>query len=134
MKKTLTCLLVCGTILSVAAQTKTAKPMKNAKTGFVHTVYIWLKDAESQTAKDSLYAGLQVLSGISQIREAYIGIPASTRRPVIDHTYSFSITFVFKDKADQDVYQEHPVHKKFIADCAHLWERVQVYDAVTAAR
>ena len=105
--------------------------MKNAKNGFVHTVYFWLKDTKSQTAKDSLYAGLQILSSIGEIREAYIGVPAATRRPVIDHTYNYSVTFVFKNKADQDVYQEHPAHKKFIADCAHLWERVQVYDAVS---
>lgn len=130
MKKVFILLLACGAVLSVAAQNKTTKPMKNAKTGFVHTVYFWLKDADSQTAKDSLYAGLQVLSSIGQIREAYIGVPAATRRPVIDHTYSYSVTFVFKNKANQDVYQEHPVHQKFIADCAHLWERVQVYDAV----
>lgn len=131
MKKILICLLVCGAAFSVAAQNKTAKPMKNAKNGFVHTVYFWLKDTESQTAKDSLYAGLQILSSIGEIREAYIGVPAATRRPVIDHTYNYSVTFVFKNKADQDVYQEHPVHKKFIADCGNLWERVQVYDAVS---
>lgn len=108
-----------------------AKSMHHIKQGFVHTVYFWLKEANSQAAKDSLYQGLQLLSSIKEIREGYIGVPADTRRPVIDHTYAYSVTFVFQNKADQDIYQEHPTHKKFIELYSHLWERVQVYDATS---
>ncbi len=105
--------------------------MSHIKKGFVHTVFFWLKEPNSQAAKDSLYEGLQLLASIDEIHEGYIGVPAETRRPVIDHTYAYSITFVFTTNADQDVYQEHPIHKKFIAQYGHLWERVQVYDAVS---
>jgi hypothetical protein len=37
----------------------------------------------------------------------------------------------FDDTAGQKLYQDHPIHQKFVADCAHLWERVVVYDAVS---
>ncbi|GAB3490673.1 Dabb family protein [Spirosoma knui] len=97
---------------------------------FVHTVFFWLKHPESQDDRTALGAGLESLKGVKDISAAYIGTPAETRRPVIDHSYDYSITFVFEDKAAHDTYQEHPVHLEFVAECSHLWERVQVYDAV----
>jgi hypothetical protein len=48
---------------------------------------------------------------------------------VIDSSYDFSITLIFKNKADQDTYQIHPQHFAFIDTCAQYWERVVVYDA-----
>ncbi len=36
----------------------------------------------------------------------------------------------FKNKEDQDIYQTHPIHLKFIEDCQHLWQKVVVYDAM----
>lgn len=97
---------------------------------FVHTVFFWLGRPESQDDRNALRAGLESLKGVKEISAAYIGSPAETRRPVIDHTYDFSLTFVFADQAAHDAYQVHPVHLEFVAECRHLWERVQVYDAV----
>lgn len=97
---------------------------------FIHTVFFWLNHPESQIDRDALRAGLATLKGIDIIHAAYVGSPAETRRPVIDHSYDFSITFVFANKTAHDIYQEHPVHLQFVADCAHLWTRVQVYDVV----
>jgi hypothetical protein len=98
--------------------------------GFVHTVFFWLKNPSSQTDQDALEAGLTELAKIDLIKTAYVGKPAPTDRPVIDSSYSFSITFVFDNAADQDAYQTHPDHYVFIDNCSALWERVQVYDAV----
>ena len=97
---------------------------------FVHTVFFWLNHPDSQADQDALRAGLDTLKSIDVIHAAYVGTPAETRRPVIDHSYDFSLTFVFKDKESHDIYQVHPTHLKFVSDCAHLWTRVQVYDAV----
>ena len=97
---------------------------------FVHTVFFWLAHPESQSDRDALHAGLESLKGINQITVAYVGKPADTRRPVIDHTFDFSLTLVFADRAAHDVYQTHPVHLEFVAECAHLWNRVQIYDAI----
>lgn len=98
---------------------------------FVHTVFFWLAHPESQSDREALHAGIESLKGINHIATAYVGKPADTRRPVIDHTYDFSATFVFADEAAHDAYQVHPVHLEFVAECAHLWNRVQIYDAVS---
>ena len=103
----------------------------NLKTGFVHTVFFWLKNPDSAADKAQLQAGLHTLSKIDEIKTAYIGQPASTNRGVIDTTYNLSLTFIFDNKADQDIYQTHPTHLAFVATCEHLWERVVVYDAVS---
>jgi len=98
---------------------------------FVHTVFFWLNHPERQDDHDALRAGVESLKGVEAISQAYIGTPANTRRDVIDYSYDLSLTFIFADQAAQDTYQTHPIHLKFVADCAHLWQRVQVYDAVS---
>jgi hypothetical protein len=95
----------------------------------VHTVFFWLKNPDREADRQALHDGLGLLKTVPEIKIAYIGAPAATRRPVIDSSYDWSITFVFETASDQDVYQVHPIHLQFIATCAHLWERVQVYDA-----
>ncbi len=103
--------------------------MANLKKGVVHTVYFWLKEKDNQAHQEALHAGLKELSKIELIKTAYIGKPANTNRPVIDSSYSFSLTFIFENAADQDAYQPHPKHAEFISNCSHLWEKVIVYDA-----
>lgn len=103
----------------------------NLKTGFVHTVFFWLKNPENAAEKAELQAGLRTLTAIDVIKTAYVGQPASTNRGVIDASYTCSLTFIFDNKEDQDVYQTHPIHLAFVESCKHLWERVIVYDAVS---
>ncbi len=100
---------------------------------FIHTVFFWLRNPGNDADRTALAHGLNTLRAIDAIGEGYIGTPAPTRRPVIDHSYDFSLTFVFADQVAHDAYQVHPVHQQFVADCAHLWERVQIYDAVGGA-
>ncbi len=101
------------------------------KKGVVHTVYFWLKNSESTEDRAALVAGLHTLMAVDEIKQAWIGTPASTKdRAVIDSSYSVSLTFVFDNAADQDAYQIHPVHEHFVESCKHLWERVQVYDVI----
>ena len=97
---------------------------------FVHIVFFWLKHPEEQANHEALRAGLDSLTSIDADTTVYIGTPAETRRPVIDHSYDFNLTMVFADKAAHDAYQEHPQHLAFVEKCAHLWERVQIYDAI----
>jgi len=97
---------------------------------FVHTVFFWLNNPASDADRQALRAGLETLKSIEHADAAYVGAPAPTRRPVIDHTYDWSLTLIFKDQAAQDAYQVDPTHLKFVEDCARYWERVVVYDAV----
>ena len=34
----------------------------------------------------------------------------------------------FATVEDQRTYQDHPLHRAFVAECEELWERVVVYD------
>lgn len=99
---------------------------------FVHHVYFWLKNPNSSSDHAALLKGLQTLTKVETIQTVHIGVPADTNRPVIDTSYHFSLLLIFKNRQDQDVYQTHPVHLKFVEDCAHLWSRVIVYDSVPA--
>lgn len=97
---------------------------------FIHHVYFWLKKPVSSEAKNKFEKALRELVKIETVVNFHLGVPASTDRGVIDTTYSYSLLLTFKNKADQDVYQTHEKHLKFIADCQDLWEKVVVYDSV----
>ncbi len=99
---------------------------------FIHHVYFWLKNEVSQADRDTLVAGLKKLSNAITIEQFHIGKPANTNREVIDSSYAVSWMLVFANEADQETYQTDPIHLKFIEECAHLWSKVVVYDAVDA--
>lgn len=99
---------------------------------FIHHVFFWLKNPNSQEDKQKLIAGLQKLTKAKTIESAHIGVPATTNREVIERSYQVSWLLVFKNDADQEVYQSDPIHLKFIEECSMLWEKVVVYDSVQA--
>lgn len=97
---------------------------------FIHHVYFWLKNPQSQEDKNSLIEGLRKLSVVKTIQKYYIGQPADTSRGVIDSSYSISWLLIFDSKEDEASYQTDPVHLNFVATCSALWEKVVVYDSV----
>ena len=99
---------------------------------FIHHVFFWLKNPDSETDKAALIAGLQKLSKVTTIRQFHIGYPAATSRGVIDNTYSVSWMLIFDNAADQDSYQIDPIHLKFVEECSSLWNKVVVYDTIDA--
>lgn len=96
---------------------------------FIHHVFFFLKNPESTADRAALIAGLQTMTQIKGVKLSHIGKVADTHRDVIDRSYSVSWVLIFDTKAEQDAYQEDPIHKQFVADCAHLWEKVIVYDS-----
>ena len=99
---------------------------------FVHHVYFWLKNPNSSEDRARLLKGLQTLPTIDVIKTSHIGVPADTNRSVIDTSYQFSLLLIFNNRKDQDTYQNHPTHLKFVEDCSALWTKVIVYDSVNA--
>ena len=116
-----------------AGRSNVAESLTNTKKGipamFVHTVYFWLRRDLDDAQRLRFTQGLESLQSIPAAGGSYIGRPASTSRPVIDRTYDFSRTCLFKDQAEHDVYQVHPTHLAFVKNCSDLWIRVLVYDA-----
>lgn len=125
---------------SVTAQAASAATSGNAATAgktpippVVHHVFFWLKNPKSKDDLAHLLAGLRTLGGIETVKAIHIGVPAETeQRGVVDASYSVSEILCFDDVVGQNAYQVHPIHKKFVADCEHLWERVVVYDVKPA--
>ncbi len=122
-----------GTALAVAATfpfTKT-NAMSKSNPPLVHHVFFWLKNPGSKEDQQKLVEGVKSLAKIETIRAIHVGIPASTeKRDVVDNSYGVSELMFFDDIAGQNVYQDHPIHKKFIAEYSHLWEKVIVYDSM----
>ena len=131
--------LVAATALAagVAAPGALSASLPASKASFppvVHHVFFWLKNPDSKEDLARLLAGLRTLAGIDTVRGIHIGVPADTeQRGVVDGSYSASELLFFDDVAGQNAYQVHPIHKQFVADCEHLWQRVVVYDATAVA-
>jgi hypothetical protein len=50
-------------------------------------------------------------------------------REVNDRDYDVALHLVFATAKDQDVYQTHPQHLKFVEECKGLWKKVRVFDS-----
>ncbi len=97
----------------------------------VHHVFFWLKNPESKPDLDRLLAGIRTLGAIETVRSLHVGVPASTeKRAVVDNSFSASELLMFDSVEDQNAYQVHPIHQKFVEDCSQLWSKVVVYDSV----
>jgi hypothetical protein len=97
---------------------------------FVHHVFFWLKDADSEEVKLKFRMALEKLVSIDTIRFKHVGTPASTNRPIIESSYTYSLLVAFDDQKGHDVYQEHPIHDEFREKYHEMWERVLIYDSI----
>ena len=96
----------------------------------VHTVYFWLKPELTAAQRADFRRGVESLAGIKSVEKIYVGTPAATtKRPIIDDTYSVALTVVCKDVAGHDAYQVDPIHLAFVNSFKTFWKRVQIYDA-----
>lgn len=124
--------LAASAAVAAVTTTHAATPLSTSSM-LIHHVFFWLKNPGSDEDLARLLKGLRTLAQIETVRGIHIGVPADTeQREVIERGYSASELLFFDDLKGQKAYQDHPVHKKFVADCAHLWERVVVYDSVPA--
>ncbi len=101
------------------------------KGALTHHVFFWLKEPKNEKHLQQLLEALNKLIKVETIKMSHIGLPASTEdRDVVDHSYSVSYLAFFDSKEDQDIYQKHPIHLKFVEDNSHLWNKVVVYDSL----
>ena len=117
-------------VTGIASLTGSTAMAAQTKKVFVHHVYFWLHNPDSQEDRNKLIAGLQKLAKAAKtIQQCHIGVPSTTNRDVIDRSYAVSWLLFFKNKAEQDIYQTDPAHLKFIEECSSLWKKVIVYDS-----
>src|SRR3954462_14561876 len=83
---------------------------------FIHTVFFWMKPGTSDAARQQLVADArEYLGKIPTVRHLWAGRPAMTPRDVVDNSYDVGLCVVLDDSAGLDLYQEHPLHKEFLA-------------------
>ena len=98
---------------------------------FVHMVFFWLKP---ETDVDAFISSTKnFITGINEVVDFHLGKPAGTPREVVDNTYSVCLVVTFNSKEDQDIYQKHPVHVKYVDDNKEKWTKVQIYDSWAGA-
>jgi hypothetical protein len=95
-----------------------------------HHVLFWLKNPDSVEDRTALIAGLEKCRAIPEIRQAYFGLPVPSHRAVVDSSYAVSSLLLFDSVDDERLYQDHPLHQAFIAECGHLWSKVLVFDSL----
>jgi len=96
----------------------------------VHTVIFYLRNDLSEAQKEEFHKGLESLRPIKTAQALYIGKPAAVApRPVVDSSFSFSITAIFADEEAHNAYQVDPLHVAFLDQFRSYWSRVQIYDA-----
>lgn len=100
------------------------------ESGFIHTVFFWMREGITEAERTKFEKGLQSLSQIETVERFYWGKAAGTAREVVDNSYDYALVIHFKDAAGQDAYQPHDIHQKFVSDANNLWEKVVVYDAL----
>lgn len=122
-------------LASFAALPVLATPYKSCEKSLspvLHMVYFWLKKPSSSEDRNKLIAGLNALKKIPHIQALHIGLPASTlKRDAVDNSFDVSELMLFNSVEDQNAYQSHPLHKKFIDECSHLWQDVVVRDSIS---
>jgi hypothetical protein len=116
---------------AIALSASLSAEAKEEKKLLIHHVYFWLKNPTSKEDLDKLIAAIRSLEKIETLRMVRIGVPASTqKRDVIDDSYSVSLFTAFDDVKGHDVYQDHPIHVKFVETNSYLWNKVVVYDSM----
>jgi len=119
--------------LAAGALTLTVGPALNSEpidSNFIHHVFFWMKEPENKLHIERFQKGLRDLVTIEAIKSHHLGIPAETRREVIDSSYQYSLLTIFQDKKAHDLYQVHPVHDSFRIIVNELCSKVLVYDSV----
>ena len=98
---------------------------------FIHTVYFYVNPKATEQARGQLLRDFrEYLGKVPGVRYLWAGVPAMTPRDVVDNSYGVGLTVVLDDAKGHDVYQEHPLHKEFIARNKETWARVQIYDHI----
>lgn len=97
---------------------------------FIHHVFFYMAPDATEADQAALRTGIKSLTRVEGILQWHIGTPADTHRDVVERGYTFSWLAIFENAKAEAHYQTHPVHLEFINTCAHLWEKVVVYDAI----
>lgn len=117
-------------LTAVIAYGQEQNTMKSLDPAFVHTVFFWLNNPESETDRQEFESALtKFLSKSAYAKTNFIGTPPQASRDVVDGSFTYSLLVSFESAKAQEAYQKEQPHLDFIEEASHLWERVIVYDS-----
>jgi hypothetical protein len=125
-RSTLALLALAGASLALPGRL----PAADATRVLAHDVYFTLGDASPQARQKLVDACRRHLTGHEGTVFFATGVRAEEMtREVNDRGYDVSLHVYFRDKAAHDAYQEHPRHRRFIAEMGANWKAVRVFDS-----
>jgi len=119
-------------ITSNSNKTISSSTIKTFNKNYAHIVYFWFKNPSDLEDKLLFETSLQTFIDNSEYAKTqFIGTPPMATRDVVDDTFTYNLVLTFASAEDEQAYQDEAAHKTFIEECAHLWEKVIVYDATS---
>lgn len=95
-----------------------------------HNVYFTLKDRSEGNIQALVGACKKYLVGHPGVLFFACGtLQKDLTRPVNDLDFDVALHVVFDSKASHDIYQEAPLHIKFVEENRETWAKVRVFDS-----
>jgi hypothetical protein len=95
-----------------------------------HIVFFTLAESNDANRSKLVEACKKYLAKHEGVVYFGVGVRApECDRAVNDRDYDVALQLVFATAKDQDVYQTHPQHLKFVEECKGLWKQVRVFDS-----
>lgn len=94
-----------------------------------HVVVVWLRAGTPDAVRQMLMKRTEQLAEIEGIESIHTGEPLPSSRPVVDDSFSFAVTFIFRSKQAMNAYLQDRRHQQFIANEVkpHL-DHLLIYD------
>jgi len=93
-----------------------------------HVVLFWT-DHPAESNRAVLLEGARRLGEIPGVLNFHCGVPEPSPRGAVDDSFTVAITMDFESSEALEVYQEHPVHREFLATTfKDTCKRFVVYD------
>ena len=128
MKKTV-CILTF-LLIAITAYSQQDKTMRNLDSHFVHTVYFWLNNPDSEDDQKQFEKAIKKFMKKSKHSNTqYVGKPPKATRDVVDDSFTYALIVSFKSAKEQEKYQNEKAHQEFIDEAQSLWKKVIVYDS-----
>ena len=118
-------------LVNVKETTVDTAAKNRALGGYAHSVYVWLKNPESDKDRAVFEASMKKFAAnLPYVTSIHFGKPLPSERDVVDSSYTYSFLITFEQESDLATYAEDPVHLAFKAETSDLWSRVVIYDSV----
>lgn len=117
-------------VIGVLIPSSNASAAKDEKV-IAHYVLFWLKENLSEQEKIGFTGFFEELRKVSTIKSLQYGAPANTtKRDVVDNSFSYNLLVHFKNMDDLNTYETHPIHLKAIEKYSKYWDKVVVHDSI----